>query len=351
MQAALRGKSLSGFLLFVIVTSSSGCATVSQRLAGVFETASIKTRQQQELASIRQDTRERLSQSTSDVRRAEAQREIELARFDAERRQIEVDICVQKQEDQHEHLKNQLKQSIESQIAFKAEHGLEVGELEVDIEELQKLIDKKKEEQNNPPKPPEDQHGPKTPCSCCDRPCGCRPGLIRRLCPHCRNKPCEAERDCGGPDKVAELQREPQRQPLRPAEIPLKLPVKLSFGVQQPQLVQTNIKRRPPQEDQVEKKCCQKCGNAGHNCDCVAPSKDCVAPGAPKSPPGGDDPEAAPRPEPSPPEEPAVIPSSAKDQQSRGGKKRLDLRAPFGQPQQTASVSRGGTFRTISDVD
>lgn len=49
----------------------------------------------------------------------------------------------------------------------------------------------------------------------------------------------------------------PQRQPLRPAEIPLKLPVRLIFGMQNPQIQETQIHRLPyqQQEQQQEQPC------------------------------------------------------------------------------------------------
>jgi hypothetical protein len=279
--------------------SLSGCAAVSQHISGMFDAMSIHANQHRELSNIRQDTRAKLAQQREVVMRTEAQREIEQARIDAQRQQLEAEFCIANQEQKQRQVQEQLRQRLQSKVAFNVEQGLEVGELEVDMEALKALLEKREQEQNQPQVPNQPQQG-KQPCACCDQPCGCRPGLIRRLCPHCCNKPCEAEKKCGGPESFAQLQQQPQKQPLKPAEIPMKLPVKLTFGFQQPQLEQAQIRRLPPPSQPQQGGPCSKCGMPYGHCQCPDSCVDPVhiAPGS--APVGGsqEKPLSPPKPEP-----------------------------------------------------
>ncbi|MFM7070815.1 MAG: hypothetical protein ACKO38_03345 [Planctomycetota bacterium] len=194
-----------------------------------------------DLARIRHDTRDKLADQREETRRIESDRVLEEAKLNAERQQLEAEFCHANQEALKERLRSNIKETVESKVAFNLQQGMEIGELEVDVEELQELL---KNREKQPPSPPEPLRG-KPPCECCDQPCGCRPGLLRRLCSHCREKPCEAEKKCGGPEALTRLEEQPLRQPLRPTEIPLKLPVRLTFGMQQPSMEQARIRRQP----------------------------------------------------------------------------------------------------------
>jgi hypothetical protein len=241
----------------------SGCLAVNQHITGVLDTLSIHAKQHRDLAAVRSDTREKLAEERESLRRAEAQKQVEQARIDSEQKRLEMELCIANQQQQQEQLRSNIRQSLESRIAFNAQHGLEVGELEVDIEALKSLIEKREQQRQRQTLPPS------PPCSCCDKPCGCRPGLLRRLCPRCSRKPCQAEIDCGGPAALAQLKQEPLREPLRPAEIPLKLPVKLTFGVQQPQVDQPRVVRQPLTDTQKgDRPRCPDCGRPGGRCVC-----------------------------------------------------------------------------------
>lgn len=279
--------------------SLSGCAAVSQHISGMFDVMSIHAKQQRELSSIRQDTRTKLAQQREVVMRTEAQREIEQARIEAQRQQLEAEFCIANQEQKQRQVQQQLQQRLESKVAFNVEQGLEVGELEVDMEALKALLEKREQEQNQPQNQPQ-LDIPKKPCSCCDQRCGCQPGLIRRLCPHCRHKPCEAEKKCGGPESFAQLQQQPQKQPLKPAEIPMRLPVKLTFGFQQPQLEQAQIRRLPPPSQPQQGGPCSKCGMPGGQCQCPSSCVDPVhsAPGSAPVSGSQEKPISPPKPEP-----------------------------------------------------
>jgi len=263
LTASLRA-GLSFVALAAILTGGSGCAHLTTFYNGVLLRAQTK----HQLANVRQDTRQALAQQTQEVQRVQAQRDIEQARLDAENRRLEAEFCIANQEQQQRRVKENLRQSVESKVAFNVEQALEVGELEVDTEALKQLLEKKEQEQRQPPTQNQEQRS----CPCCDRQCDCGSGFLRRFCPHCRNKPCEAEKNCGGPAQLAQLQQQPQKQPLRPAEIPMKLPVRLTFGFQQPQLEQAQIRRQPPtQEQKVPCDRCPRCDAPRGQCQCAAP--------------------------------------------------------------------------------
>jgi hypothetical protein len=240
-----------------ICTGFTGC-TIVGRTIGEFNNA-VHVRQQEwrDLARIREDTREELAKQREVARKEAAERDVQEALIASKRQQLEAQFCQANQEALERRVKSNIRETVESKVAFNVVQGLEVGELEVDMEALKKLI----EEREQPP--PEALERPrealaKKPCECCDRPCGCKLGLLRRLCPHCRNKPCEAkqscggsealtkEEKCGGPEALTRAEQEPLRRPLRPTEIPLKLPVRLSFGMEQPAMEAARIRREVP---------------------------------------------------------------------------------------------------------
>lgn len=218
-------------LAAAIATGATGC---SRMWSALF----IRVEEKHELAEIRHDTRRELADQREEARRQAAEDEVEQARLNAERAQWEAEFCRCNKEQEQERLRSNIKETVESKLAFNVEHGVEVGELEVDVERLKEMLQQREQ-------PPPQLPVKKPCCPCCDVPCKCGSGFLRRLCPHCRHKHCEAEKDCGGPEALARLEQQPLKQPLRPAEIPLKLPVFLTFGVQQPEMERARIRRQP----------------------------------------------------------------------------------------------------------
>jgi hypothetical protein len=236
-------------LLFTTALVGPGCAGVGQHVSNWYYGLALHAQRHHELADIRA-----------------AEREVEQARLDAERRTLEMEFCRANQEALQRRMKSNIRETVESKVAFNVEQGLEVGELEVDVEELQALL-KRRQEQPPPPELPLR----KQPCPCCDAPCGCEPGMIRRFCPHCRHKPCEAEQTCGGPEALARIGELPLKRPLRPAEIPMKLPVRLNFGFQQPQMEQALVRRVPNVELPLERPPCNRCAEPNCPYPCTQP--------------------------------------------------------------------------------
>jgi hypothetical protein len=225
-------------------TGGSGC---SRMWSALF----IRLDEKHDLAELRRDTREELAEQREDEREWAAEDEVEQARLNAERARWEAEFCRCNKEKEQERLRAHIRETVESKLAFSVEHGVEVGELEVDVEQLKEMLQQREQ-------PPPQLPVKRPCCPCCDAPCKCGSGFLRRLCPHCKHKHCEAEKDCGGPEALARLQQLPAKQPLRPAEIPLKLPVYLTFGVQQPEMERARIRRQPVFE-QVP--CAEPCDN------------------------------------------------------------------------------------------
>ena len=240
------------------VTSGTGCTVLERWGNALF----LHCAESHDLAEIRHDARSELSEQLIEERREAALREVELARFEAERRQLEREFCVCNEEVLRQQLRSNIREQLESKVAFNVTQAIEVGELEVDTEKLRELMVQREQ--------PREQFQDRPKCQCCDQACRCGSGFLRRLCPHCRHMPCEAEKKCGGPEALEQLSRQPFRQPLRPAEIPLKLPVYLSFGMQQPEIERARIRQQPLLKEQFRQPC--PCHDPAGGLPCVAPA-------------------------------------------------------------------------------
>jgi hypothetical protein len=219
-----------------IIICTTGCASIGTHLAELCDAIYVRADEAREMSRIRQETREELAALREEERRLAAEQAVAQARLDAQRTQMEMEFCRADQEALRQHVKSNIRDTLESRIGIDVVQGLEVGDLEVDVESLKQVLEQREREPLTQPI--------REPCDCCDKPCGCQPGIIRRLCPQCRHKPCEAEKTCGR-DAYEQLARQPIRRPLRPAEIPLKLPVRLTFGMQNPQVEKARIRREP----------------------------------------------------------------------------------------------------------
>lgn len=266
----------SAALIALAAATATGATGCSRMWSAFF----LHVEEKHDLAEIRRDTREELADQREEARRQAAEDEVEQARLNAERARWEAEFCRCNKEKEQERLRAHIKETVESKLAFNVEHGIEVGELEVDVEQLKQMLQQREQ-------PPPQLPVKKPCCPCCDAPCRCGSGFLRRLCPHCRHKHCEAEKDCGGPEALARLQQQPLKQPLRPAEIPLKLPVYLSFGVQQPEMERARIRRQPVFE-QVP--CDEPCNNYQHG----LPRVPCTTPVPGSAPPVPQQPGTAP---------------------------------------------------------
>jgi hypothetical protein len=274
LTASLRA-GLTLVALAATLTGGSGCAHLTTFYNGVLLRAQTK----HQLADVRQDTRQALAQQEQEAQRMQAQREIEQARLDAERRRLEAEFCAANQEALRRQVKRNIRETVESKVAFNVEQGMEVGELEVDTEALKKVLEQREQEaQKRPP-----QEALKRPCSCCDQQCTCGSGFVRRLCPHCRHKPCEAENNCGGPEALSRLENEALKRPLKPTEIPLKLPVRLTFGMEQPEMEAARIRRVPNLPPEALKRPCDN-----PNMPCTDPARTCPMPNMSGLPPRND---------------------------------------------------------------
>lgn len=267
-------------LVVLIQVTTLGCVSVGERLRTCYEAVLIRVDTRDKLADIREETREQLADTRAETMQVEAERERQRLAMEMQQKQLEMEFCQANREELQDQVQRQIQENIRSKIAFNVTHGLDVGELEVDLPELEKLIEDRK-------KPPPPRQPFREDCGCEKQECGCEPGLQRRHCHRCRHRPCPCrkELDCGGPEAYRQALREPERQALRPAEIPMKLPVRLSFGMESPQVEETRIRRQPvlgpPREPYRDVPCdrpdCDKC-KAGH---CPIPSGEAIQPPTP----------------------------------------------------------------------
>jgi len=252
-------------IVCAVALINCGCNAINNTL----ERSWTRIQHSLDLLDIRQDTRQELLKQEQEALEASAAQQRQIAQAEAKRRQMEMEFCRANQEALQRQVQSQVRDSVDSKLSFNVNQGLEIGELEVDEAALKKLLDKRAEALKRPARVPREAIT-RGPCnSCSEKACGCNHGLIRRLCHLCRHRRCgcRQEKDCGGPEALTRLEREPMVRPLRPTEIPLKLPVRLTFGMQNPQVTETSIRREPilgpPREpltrDCVEKGKCQHC--------------------------------------------------------------------------------------------
>jgi hypothetical protein len=265
LSSALVRIAFLGVTLATIVTIGTGC----QHITGLYNATLIRAQEWHDMSRIRQDTREELAQQREEARRVAAEARSS-KRIAAERLRLEMEFCMANQQ-ASEGVRPVSHEQVESKVAFNVVQGMEVGELEVDTEKLQELLKERERQPVQAPVKAPVRAPVRKPCECCDQPCGCEPGLLRRHCPHCRHKPCEAEEKCGGPEALREIEQQPLKQPLRAAEIPLKLPVRLSIGMQQPQMEAARIRRQPVIQQPVKQPCDEPSGQCPLPCTEMAP--------------------------------------------------------------------------------
>ncbi|MDP7019607.1 MAG: hypothetical protein QGG36_27670 [Pirellulaceae bacterium] len=252
---------ISRAALVTLLVATVGCARTTQVLTGVTDSAVLRVQNSQELAKVRQESNSQLAAERLEAKQIAAERQRQELQIALQRQKMEMQFCQANQEAQRQALQNQLREDVHSKVAFDVIQGLDVGELEVDMDELEQLLQQR--EQNQAQIQAQAQAARKG-CGCDERHCGCRPGLKRRDCGACQKTSCGCpEKDCGGPAALAQAMQNAHR-PLRPQEIPLKLPVRLSFGMQQPNVEAAQIRPRPyapqssPQNSPQQKNSVQK---------------------------------------------------------------------------------------------
>lgn len=227
-----------------------GCTAMNN----LYDVAMLRLDKQHDLAEIRHDTRQQLAKERLEAEQIAAERELQQLRADLERQKYEMQFCQANIAAQQQQLQSQIRDNLQSKIAFNVEQGLEIGELEVDVEQLQQLLKQREQPQTQP-----QVAAQKSVCGFEEHFCGCAPGLRRKHCSRCVHQKCDCppEKDCGGPAALQQALTSPQRG-LRPQEIPMKLPVRLTFGMENPQIEEARIQRRPapvqPQQEQPQQK-------------------------------------------------------------------------------------------------
>ncbi len=226
----------------------NGCSFLNN----IYEGTRLRVDKYQDLAEIRQDTRQQLALERREALQMAAEQELRQLQVDLERQKLEMQFCQANIAQQQQQLQGQIRDILQSKIAFTVEQGLEVGELEVDVDALQDLL-AQRQKQHEQAQTQQQNAAQKSTCEYGERFCGCAPGLRRKHCGRCVHQKCDCppEKDCGGPAAYQQAQTSPQKS-LRPQEIPMKLPVRLTFGMQNPRIESAQILRRPSYSSQQQ---------------------------------------------------------------------------------------------------
>ena len=275
-------KTWSFVAIAVLSVTLSGCMGFPLTLSGGLEAMAIRRAERAQLRQLRAETREQLSEERIDARRLQSERSLQLAREELATQQYEAEFCLANQEALREHVESQFQEQVRSRVQFDVTQGLEVGELEVNLEELKKLIEQREKEQEQQQQLPQLPQEPS--CACEEKVCGCQPGLVKKNCPKCRKLSCGCpkEPDCGGPEALRQALQQQVRRPLKPTEIPMMLPVRLTFGMRNPEVAETRITREPivkpdvqALRQQAQKKKCGCQVNRPCGCNAETSKKSC----------------------------------------------------------------------------
>jgi hypothetical protein len=258
-------------ILLIIPFVASGC--------GLARYANEVGEARSELREVRVDERQQYRDIERDTRLSTRQ-------YDAERAQL-VALSEQAcQERQREALRSQIRDSVQSKVVFDMNHAMQVGQLQVDYDKLQKLVAEREKEfkdrqalvdrLNDEAKRQfesefEDYSREQLRQQLNDPVCGRE--ALNEGCDSCEGA-CRCgkhkkhfgkhKRPC---DKLADFPREPLRQavrqPILPTEIPLMLPVTLELGMQQPTIEDTRVRREPLRDFRPREPLREPCDSPG----------------------------------------------------------------------------------------
>lgn len=287
----------------------------------------------------RQEYREIEHQARMEALNAE-QQSAAAAAAKAQNKQFAAQVsCEANTQRQTEALHEQVQESVRSRIGLDVDQQFQIGQLQVDTEKLKKLLDERKKLEDEQQKlvdeankqlrdkykaelndyinrprerltacEPEPEVVVCPPPTCCCKPgcgpCGpcqvaaCDPGPCcctprSTPCPSCQKKkakkkgPCETELP---PIPKAPLQ-DVAKAPLRAVDVPFMLPVTLSFGMDNPQIQNTSVRREPlmdiaprPVREPLRENLLGPggpCGSCQHSPCCCVPCPTVCVPAAP----------------------------------------------------------------------
>lgn len=251
----------------IILTALSGCASWNARWGAFLQACADERALKLEEA---QDRLEVLKAELEVERKAiREERQLDLAALRAEN---------EKRECQN---KSQFEESVRTKIGLDVDHKLELGQLQVNVDELKKLIEQNDRELRRQEEALR-QMPPPAPycCPSCGAPapkCACQqPGM----------EPLN-QSDCAGTYPFGQQPlRQAQRKPILPTEIPLMLPVRMKMAVQGPRLEESKVRLSPRPGRQSlrslrEKKPCCPCQQCIQGMPCGVCPPACEAPGRP----------------------------------------------------------------------
>lgn len=239
----MRRSRLLGIVLTFGLTSGTGCATTAQYMSHWAESADARTKQRAEFRDIEQEARKMALESERAARMAELEKDRE---------------CLQRKTEE----------SVRSKLAFNVDQKFDVGQLQVNQDELERLMDRRKKEHEELSKLTQElndkarreyiqqlkdnlqsQGAPPARAPLVEEEkCGCNQEVC--VCARPRRELFRApERSCQYPEPLMAAKppkfREPVKQPILPTEIPLYLPIRLGVSMENPTVQDSRIRRLP----------------------------------------------------------------------------------------------------------
>jgi hypothetical protein len=197
------------------------------------------------------------------------------------RRERELDLAALRAENEKRDCKNksQFEESVRTKIGLDVDHQLSLGQLQVNVEELKKLLEQREKEAEALKQMPQLPLVQPYCCPSCGAP-GPRCG--------CPNQPPEQalnQADCAGtyPFGQQPLMQPLKQKPILPTEIPLMLPVRMKMAIQGPRLEESKVRLTPrpgrqPLRPLKEKKPCGQCPQCLEGMPCGGCVPNCDAP-------------------------------------------------------------------------
>ncbi|MEI8378574.1 MAG: hypothetical protein WCJ09_00505 [Planctomycetota bacterium] len=221
---------------------------------------------------------------------AQAQMEIEKCRaqFQQELAELRAGVELEKEE-----VRSQFRERLRSNLALNLDQHVDVGQLQVNTEELKKLIEERDKEHKeaaqiyerleNTRRAQMRENALTEAQKALDSNDVAKAQMIMR---NCACGSFVANSDCSQPiaDKLTqrEAMKEPVKQPILPTEIPLMLPIKISVGMDNPSIQNARVQQLRVREPMKQCQACEQCVAFNPKCPTCNPA---IAPVPPESEP------------------------------------------------------------------
>ncbi len=280
-------------LVGCLIMSNSGCVVV-RRIGAMIETRKEMCATRADIYDAKTDLRIEQQKMQQDACAAQAQMEIEKCRaqFQQELAELRAGMELEKEE-----VRGQFRERLRSNLALNLDQHVEVGQLQVNTDELKKLIDERDKEHKDAAQlyeRVEDSRRAKLREQMLDAatralndgdPEKCR--TIMQSCACGNYLPLTG--DCAQPLQQKLTQRaamqQPVKQPILPTEIPMMLPIKISVGMDSPSIQNARVQQLRVRQPLKACQPCDQCGAYNAHCPTCNPDLNAALSPIPPSPP------------------------------------------------------------------